>query len=69
MNNKLKWIFLYGGLGWGVPFAFIMYIIREIEGKPIAFGSLPVFLIICILAGMFFGAMIFKFTSNKKSAN
>jgi len=69
MNNKLKWIFLYGALGWGVPFAFIMYIIREIEGKTIAFGSLPVFLIICVLGGMLFGAITFKLASNKRSAN
>ena len=37
MKEEFKYIFLYGGLGWGVPFAFLMYIVREIEGKPMAF--------------------------------
>ncbi|WP_098714795.1 hypothetical protein [Acinetobacter baumannii] len=69
MKEEFKYIFLYGGLGWGVPFAFLMYIVREIEGKPMAFGSLSVFLSICILGGLFFGTMIFKFASNKKSDN
>lgn len=66
MSNKFKWIFLYGGLGWGIPFACIMYVIREIEGKSMAFGSLPVFLIICILFGMSFGAINFKYLSKNK---
>ena len=66
MSNKFKWIFLYGGLGWGVPFACIMYVIREIQDKPMAFGSLPAFLIICILGGMFFGAIIFKYVLKNK---
>lgn len=66
MSNQFKWIFLYGGLGWGIPFACIMYVIREIEGKSMAFGSLPVFLIICILSGMFFGAINFKYLSKNK---
>ncbi|HGF8515998.1 TPA: hypothetical protein ACSE37_003978 [Acinetobacter baumannii] len=66
MSNKFKWVFLYGGLGWGVPFACIMYVIREIEGKPMAFGSLPVFFIICIIGGMFFGAIILKYLLKNK---
>ena len=66
MNEKLKWIFLYGGVAWGIPFACIMYVIREIEGKPVAFGSLPLFFIICILGGMFFGAITFKYLLKNK---
>lgn len=68
MSNKFKWIFLYGGLGWGVPFACIMYVIREIQDKPMAFGSLPAFLITCILGGMFFGAIIFKYVLKNKTS-
>ena len=66
MNERFKWIFLYGGLGWGVPFACTMYVIREIKGQPMAFGSLPVFFIICILGGMFFGAIILKYLLKNK---
>lgn len=42
MKEKLKWIFLYGGLVWGTFCAAIMMIIRGIQEKPMAFGSFPI---------------------------
>lgn len=45
-------IFLYGGLGWGVPFAVFISILRWIENKPVAFGSLSIFFMISIISGI-----------------
>lgn len=66
MKEKFKWVFIYGGLGWGVSFTVIMSLIRDIQDKPVAFGSYPLFLTICIFGGMIFGAMMFKYESSKK---
>lgn len=67
MKEKFKWVFFYGGLGWGVSFTLIMSVIRDIQDKPVAFGSYPLFLTICIFGGMIFGSMMFKYESSKKS--
>jgi hypothetical protein len=67
MKEKFKWVFFYGGLGWGVSFTLIMSVIRDIQDKPVAFGSYPLFLTICIFGGMIFGSMMFKYTPSKKS--
>ncbi|MDK2131086.1 hypothetical protein OW666_19715, partial [Acinetobacter baumannii] len=66
MHEKLKWIFLYGGGAWGPCFALITMIIRGILDKPMAFGSFPIFLIICISGGIFLGAITYKYVINKK---
>jgi len=66
MKEKFKWIFFYGGLGWGISFTLIMSLIRDIQDKPVAFGSYLLFLTICIFGGMIFGAMMFKYESSKK---
>lgn len=67
MKEKFKWVFFYGGLGWGISFTLIMSVIRDIQDKPVAFGSYPLFLTICIFGGMLFGAMMFKYAPIKKS--
>lgn len=67
MKEKFKWVFFYGGLGWGISFTLIMSVIRDIQDKPVAFGSYPLFLTICIFGGMIFGAMMFKYAPSKKS--
>jgi hypothetical protein len=67
MKEKFKWVSFYGGLGWGISFTLIMSVIRDIQDKPVAFGSYPLFLTICIFGGMIFGAMMFKYAPSKKS--
>lgn len=67
MKEKFKWVFFYGGLGWGISFTLIISVIRDIQDKPVAFGSYPLFLTICIFGGMLFGAMMFKYAPIKKS--
>lgn len=37
MIEENKWILLYGGIGWGIFFTFTIYIIREIQDKPMTF--------------------------------
>lgn len=64
MNEKFKWIFLYGGLGWGIPFACLLSVIRETQDKPIAFGSFPIFVAVCIFAGMIFGFLMTQLSKN-----
>lgn len=54
MHKKLSWI-LIGGLGWGIPFALTISIIRWIENKPVAFGSFAITLIISVIAGIIWG--------------
>ena len=67
MKEKFKWVFFYSGLGWGISFTLIISVIRDIQDKPVAFGSYPLFLTICIFGGMLFGAMMFKYAPIKKS--
>lgn len=59
MSKKIKTICLYG-LVWGVPFALVMCLIREIQGRGMAFGSFPVLLAISIVAGMICGLIVYK---------
>ena len=60
MNQKLNWIVIKGGLGWGIPFALFFAILRWIENKPMAFGSPLVLLLVSIVGGMFWGALTYK---------
>lgn len=55
MNKKFKAVFLFGGLGWGLPFFVLFSILRWIEYKSLAFGSLSVFFVVSVIAGCFFG--------------
>ena len=66
MNEKFKWIFLYGGLGWGISFACLTFAIRYIQDKPQA-SSLPIFLAICIVTGMIWGWIMFTSPVNRKA--
>ena len=59
--NSLKWIFIHGGIGWGIPFAVLIYAIRWIENKPPAFGSFFILLISSILGGIVWGYSTYKF--------
>lgn len=67
MNKKIKEVLLYGGLGWGLPFFVFFSILRWIEYKSPAFGSLTVFLVISIIAGCVFG-LITQILSKKREA-
>jgi len=67
MNEKLKWIFLYGGLGWGISFTLIVSLIRDVQDKPVAFGSFPLFFTISIFGGLFVGMMMFNYVKNEPS--
>ena len=60
MNQKLNWILMKGGLGWGIPFALLFSALRWIENQPIAFGSYLVLLLVSIVGGMFWGALTYK---------
>ena len=60
MNKKLKWIFIHGGLAWGVPFALFISVLRWIEYKPVAFRSFWLLLTLSIVAGMLWGLTIYK---------
>lgn len=53
--KKIKEVFLYGGLGWGLPFFVLFSILQWIEYKPPAFGSLSVFFIVSVTAGCLVG--------------
>lgn len=53
--KKIKEVFLYGGLGWGLPFFVFFSILRWIEYKSPAFGSLSVFFIVSVTAGCVVG--------------
>lgn len=55
MSENFKWIFLYGGLGWGLTMATFMSVLRWIEFKPPAFDSLPIFFLVCVVCGMLWG--------------
>lgn len=55
INKKIKQVFLYGGLGWGLPFFVLFSILRWIEYKSPAFGSLGVFFVVSVMAGWFSG--------------
>ena len=59
--NSLKWIMIHGGLGWGVPFALLIFVIRWIENKPPAFDSFLILLLVSIIGGMFWGYSMYKF--------
>lgn len=59
--NTLKWIFIHGGIGWGVPFAVLIYTIRWIENKSPAFGSFLILLIVSIIGGIVWGYGTYKF--------
>lgn len=55
MNKKIKEVLLDGGLGWGLPFFVFFSILRWIEYKSPAFGSLSVFFIVSVTAGCLVG--------------
>ncbi|MFC6051712.1 hypothetical protein A6M14_03560 [Acinetobacter sp. Ac_877] len=54
INKIFKEFFLYGGLGWGVPFFLFYSIWRWIEYKPLAYGF-SVFFVVSVIAGCFVG--------------
>ena len=66
MNEKFKWIFLYGGVGWGLNLALFFSFLRWIEYKPPAFGSFIVLLLICILGGIVWGFFTQKMFDKKQ---
>lgn len=67
--NTLKWIFINGGLGWGIPFAIFIYALRWIENKPPAFGSFLILLIGSIVGGIVWGYATYKFDSPKENTD
>ncbi|WP_434278001.1 hypothetical protein [Acinetobacter sp. CE-15] len=69
MSNNFKWIFLYGGLGWGLSMATFMSVLRWIEYKSPAFGSLPIFFVVCVVCGIGWGFFINKLDKEKKNLN
>ena len=64
MNQKLNWIVMKGGLGWGIPFALLFSALRWIENQPMAFGSYLVLVPVAIFGGMFWGALTYKMRRN-----
>lgn len=64
INKKFKEVFLYGGLGWGLPFFVFFSILRWIEYKSPAFGSLSVFFVVSVIAGCILGLITKIFTKN-----
>lgn len=60
MNKKLKFIFINGGLGWGVTWSLFISALRWIENKPPAFGSFFILLIISIIGGIGCGYFTYK---------
>jgi hypothetical protein len=67
MNKKLKFLFINGGLGWGVPFCLFISALRWVENKPPAFGSYFIFLIISIIGGIGWGYFTYKLESKKEN--
>lgn len=65
--KKIKEVFLYGGLGWGLPFFVFFSILRWIEYKSPAFGSLTVFIVISIIAGCIFGLITQILNKNREA--
>lgn len=65
MSKNFKWILLYGGLGWGLSIAIFMSVLRWIEYKSPAFGSLPIFIVVCVVCGIGWGF----FTKNLDKEN
>lgn len=60
MNEKFKWIVVYGGLGWGIPFALCMLVLRWIEYKPMLFGSSMILLFVSIVGGLLWGVVMYQ---------
>lgn len=65
--KKIKEVLLYGGLGWGLPFFVFFSILRWIEYKSPAFGSLTVFMVISIIAGCIFGLITQILNKNREA--
>lgn len=60
--RKIKEIFIFGSLGWGIPFGIIFTLYRfyvQENFTPI-FGSWIIFMIVCLVAGSIVGYFIFK---------
>lgn len=69
MFKNFKWIFLYGGLGWGLSMAIFMSVLRWIEYESPAFGSLPIFFVVCVACGIGWGFFTKKLDREKKNLN
>lgn len=69
MNDKLKWILISGGLGWGIPFALLTSALRWIENQPPAFGSLPIFFVVCVFSGIGWGFFTYKLDKKRVKFN
>lgn len=67
INKKLKWIFINGGLAWGVPFALFISTLRWIENKPSVFGSFLTLITVSIVGGIVWG--YFNYKSDRKKEN